>query len=290
MWWARALVLLACALVASAARPPARSAPLQPHAFFAEPLPRSSDVRGDLAVDQDLHCERLASPGGHVALEGDLDNAAGEGGAERAVVSKRLRVDRDVEIETLVVGDIAAYVNLAVHVDGMVNGGSAMLQTDEVRVGGTRQWELAFVQTFDDRAAADDWRGGAHHSCSGSGVLLGPCGHAGRAPEVSRVVDGLPPHERLMLSASFMFIDDWRGEHAYATLDGAPVWLDRYDGGSGGKGGVDMCGGPTPERRWRVPVRGTVAHNASRANVTFGSTAASCDAGWAVDGVELHVR
>ena len=288
--WAWALALLACPLAAYAARPHARSAPLQPHNFFAEPLRRSSDVRGDLAVDENLFCERLAAPGGHVALEGDLDNAAGGLGVDHAVVSKSLHVDREAVIETLVVGDITTSDQLSVHVSGAVNSGSALLQTDELQVGGARQWELAFVQTFEDRAAANDWRGGTHHTCAGGGVLLGPCGHAGRAPEASRVVDGLPPHERLMLSASFMFIDDWHGEHAYATLDGAPVWLDRYDGASGADGGVDLCGGPTPERRWRVAVRGSVAHNASRANVTFGSTATSCDAGWAVDGVELHVR
>ena len=51
------------------------------------------------------------------------------------------------------------------------------------------------------------------------------------------------------------------GEHAYAKVDGAHVWLDHYDARAG-SGGVDLCGGPTPERRVRIPVTATVPHNA----------------------------
>jgi len=39
------------------------------------------------------------------------------------------------------------------------------------------------------------------------------------------------------------------------------VWLDHYDARAG-SGGVDVCGGPTPERRMRIPVTATVPHNA----------------------------
>ena len=51
------------------------------------------------------------------------------------------------------------------------------------------------------------------------------------------------------------------GEHAYAKVDGAHVWLDHYDSRAG-SGGVDLCGGPTPERRVRIPVTATVPHHA----------------------------
>ena len=51
------------------------------------------------------------------------------------------------------------------------------------------------------------------------------------------------------------------GEHAYAKVDGAHVWLDHYDARAG-SGGVDVCGGPTPERRMRIPVTANVPHNA----------------------------
>ena len=44
-------------------------------------------------------------------------------------------------------------------------------------------------------------------------------------------------------------------------MDGAHVWLDHYDARAG-SGGVDVCGGPTPERRMRIPVTATVPHNA----------------------------
>ena len=39
------------------------------------------------------------------------------------------------------------------------------------------------------------------------------------------------------------------------------MWLDHYDARAG-SGGVDVCGGPTPERRMRIPVTATVPHNA----------------------------
>ena len=104
------------------------------------------------------------------------------------------------------------------------------------------------------------------------------------------------------------------------------MWLDHYDARAG-SGGVDLCGGPTPERRVRIPVTATVPHNArcalrlaptapsiratrqhylmpptphrsphSSVNISFGSTlqpaagGTDCEASWAVDNVEVHTR
>ena len=55
------------------------------------------------------------------------------------------------------------------------------------------------------------------------------------------------------------------------SVAGVHVWLDHYDARAG-SGGVDVCGGPTLERRLRIPVSATVPHSASFVNISFGST------------------
>ena len=86
--------------------------------------------------------------------------------------------------------------------------------------------ELRVMQTFDDAADAASWHGGRASECDGDGVLAGGCGGGGGG-EVSRVVEGLPPHTGLQLRASFLFVDAWRGEHAYAKVDGSASSLKR---------------------------------------------------------------
>ena len=69
------------------------------------------------------------------------------------------------------------------------------------------------------------------------------------------------PHSQPLAAPPEPNLPPFTGEHAYAKVDGAHVWLDHYDARAG-SGGVDVCGGPTPERRMRIPVTATVPHNA----------------------------
>ena len=73
------------------------------------------------------------------------------------------------------------------------------------------------------------------------------------------------PHSQPLAAPPEPNLPPFTGEHAYAKVDGAHVWLDHYDARAG-SGGVDVCGGPTPERRMRIPVTATVPHNARRAS------------------------
>jgi len=262
-------------------------------------IQRATGVRGDVKVADDLYCGALTNPDGDIFCSGDLCN-------DGHVIADRLEASLcqadSVDVDALVTGPNTLTVD-SLRVSGALSGVSNT-SCDEVEVGGTRQWAGVFLQTFDDVADATSWHGGRASECDGDGVLAGGCGGGGASTsgsgggggaEASRVVEGLPPHTGLQLRASFLFVDAWRGEHAYAKVDGAHVWLDHYDARAG-SGGVDVCGGPTPERRMRIPVTATVPHNASSVNISFGSTlqpaagGAGCDASWAVDNVEVHTR
>ena len=273
-------------------------------------IQRAISAHGDINVVDNLYCGTLTNPDGDVYVSGDLCaspalqlrplSAAGRTPPSRCrcndghVIADRIQGNY-CRVETVVVDALITGPN-TLAVNSLAVSGTLTAPTntscDEVELSGTRQFASAFLQTFDDATEAERWHGGRAMACDGDGVLGGGCSSG---PEATRVVQRLPPHTRLQLEASFLFVDAWQGEHAYAKVDGQHVWLDHYDS-TAGSGGIDVCGGPTPERRLRIPVAATVPHSASSVNITFGSTlpaatdGASCDASWAVDNVELSIR
>lgn len=248
-------------------------------------------VQGDVKVEDNLYCGMLTNPEGDVVLSGDMCN---DGHIITEVVqADRCKVDM-ADIDAIVTGPNQLSVGKKLSISGELSG-PTNTSCDELEVGSARQSATVFLQTFDEPAEAEGWRGGSAEECGGDGVLAGGCDGA----EASRLVTGLPPHTTLQLEASFLFVDSWEGEHAYAKVDGEHVWLDHHDSRSI-SGGVDLCGGAARETRVRVPVRASVRHTAPAANITFGSTLSpqmsrSADgvcgsASWAIDNVELRTR
>ena len=246
-------------------------------------------VQGDVKVENSLYCGTLTNPDGDVVLSGDMCN---DGHVITDVAqADRCKVDM-ADIDAIVTGPNQLSVGNKLSISGTLSG-PTNTSCDEVEVGGTRQSATVFLQTFDEPTEAEGWRGGRAAVCGGDGVLAGGCDGA----ESSRLVSDLPPHTTLQLEASFLFVDSWEGEHAYAKVDGEHVWLDHHDT-RGTSGGVDLCGCTAPDTRVREPVRASEPHTAASANVTFGSThrpprsrsAVGLCASWAVDIVELRTR
>jgi len=248
-------------------------------------------VQGDIKVEDSLYCGTLTNPEGDVVLSGDMCN---DGHVITDVVqADRCKVDM-ADIDAIVTGPNQLSVGDKLSISGTLSG-PTNTSCDEVEVGGVRQSATVFLQTFDEPTEAEGWRGGSAAECGADGVLAGGCDGA----EASKLITDLPPHTTLQLEASFLFVDSWEGEHAYAKVDGEHVWLDHHDARSI-RGGVDMCGGAAPETRVRVPVRASVPHTAAAANITFGSTLRPSTsrgtdgvcgpASWAVDNVELRTR
>ena len=80
----------------------------------------------------------------------------------------------------------------------------------------------------------------------------------------------------------------------FRQVDGAHAWVDaaHVDGRRPSASGVNLAGGPHPERRWGVPVDVSLRHASPTAFVQFGSSLADdpCDASYGVDDVHVWVR
>lgn len=71
------------------------------------------------------------------------------------------------------------------------------------------------------------------------------------------------------------------------------MWADTCAAAPAGVGGIDMCGGSAPERKFATPVDVSAAHSDSSLTLTFGSTQENEDAcaqSWGVDDVMVYVR
>jgi len=244
---------------------------------------RRAGVRGDLTITGAIICSGLASPTGNVTLLGDLCNR-GEMTTKQAVTS-HLKT-QSMEADSIMTARGTVSVKGKIQVSGTVAG--LMNSTcDNIQVAETSQWAMAFLETFEDNAAG--WSKPVTSQCNGNTILGGHCNLANG--EVTKTFTNLPPHDQLRLGASFLFLDGWTGENAYAKIDDSFIWLDNYDHGDG-KSGVNVCGAATPEKRLATPIDGVVAHTADSVTVTFGSDTQkhACDASWGVDNVMVQTR
>ena len=123
----------------------------------------------------------------------------------------------------------------------------------------------------------------------GGSYLGGHCETAGTT--VRRRFDNLPDHSHLRVQARYHFIDSWEGETAFLQIDGKMAWMDTADSRDAPPG-INVAGGPHPERRWGVPVDVVLPHSGATALIEFGSSLDehACDESFGVDDVQLHVR
>jgi hypothetical protein len=218
---------------------------------------------------------------------------------------------RPVYESTLKTLSLDASVGLNVH-GSRVPGAPAAAQhaapSGALSVGGVRQWALWALDDFNSPATSAGWFVVANGSltatsvsekrqgCNGSPDLHlgGYCAFA--SLEVGKRFSGLPQHSKLRVTARVHFLDSWRGEHAFARLDGAPTWAHSHNycnkAFSSFCRGVDACGDNKFPDTLSHPVAFEVPHTADSALVTFGADlagASACAASWALDDVAVYV-
>jgi hypothetical protein len=176
--------------------------------------------------------------------------------------------------------------------DVLVNG---KIRSGKVRVDGTLnfmgvgQWMLAVSENFN--AGTGGWSNATTTVCGmpGKKILGGYGVFAGG--EITKVYHQLPAHSEVRLKATFHFIDKWTGETAFAQLEHKPVWTEIYDH-MASQHGVNICGAPTAESKFGVPIDVIIPHTSRSLAVTFGSTLATSplQASWGVSDVQIFLR
>jgi len=201
-----------------------------------------------------LETDSLASPTGQLRVEGELNMANADGTAAPSFIEAD-----------------------SVHAERLVQHG-------------TPQWALVHHEDFE--TATHGWQdatGSFIEVSEGAGNgYLG--GHCKTAATTARQRISLPKHTHLRVQARVHFIDAWAGESAFLQVDGRPEWLETADSASGA--GLNVAGGPHPERRFGVPVDVTLPHTGATALIEFGSSLEqhACDASFGVDDVHVLVR
>ena len=252
---------------------------------LAPPSNHVKSIGGSLDVAQALRCDALASRADSIALHGSLENA-GDLSADRvdagSVAASSASVSR---LETAGTVRVTGAMSVAGAVEGAANTSCA----DALSVGGgSGPPSSCRPSTARARRTAGPAARAPLAAATASPPRRDGGGRRGAAAADARR-RRLPAHTSLEVRASYLFVDAWRaGDAGYALVDGQPVWLDHHEAPLAGGGGVDLCGGPTP-RRARLPIRASVAHAATSANLTFAATV-GCEGSFAVDDVEVRVR
>lgn len=164
------------------------------------------------------------------------------------------------------------------------------------------QWTLAFAEDFStsDGKFVSDNAEFAHSvtKCKNGLYLLG--GFKSLSMQtVKKTYQDLPKHDRLMIRATYHFIDQWGGETGFMQMSVGKnskmeyVWTETYDE-SDYTHTVDVCGSEVGEGRFSSPIEVSVPHTADVVTVGFGSTITATPAGssgfYGVSSVEVYVR
>ena len=164
------------------------------------------------------------------------------------------------------------------------------------------QWTLAFAEDFStsDGKFVSDNAEFAHGvtKCKNGLYMLG--GFKSLSMQtVKKTYQDLPKHDRLMIRATYHFIDQWGGETGFMQMSVGKnskmeyAWTETYDE-SDYTHTVDVCGSEVGEGRFSSPVEVSVPHTADVVTVAFGSTISATPAGssgfYGVSSVEVYVR
>lgn len=153
---------------------------------------------------------------------------------------------------------------------------------------GIPQWTLFLADSFDQGG----WSNASVSTCGGSQIpILGGYGKFSGG-SVSKNLRQLPEHSEIRVKANFHFIDGWQGEWAYAKVDHQTVWTDVYDSQSTNSNALNICGGPTHEGKFAVPIDVALKHSSSSLALTFGSTLSkpATEASWGLSSLQIYIR
>lgn len=169
------------------------------------------------------------------------------------------------------------------------------LIVEDVVVGGVQQWKLVRHEDFQN--GAEGWSVAKTSSCGGKDFFLGGHCNAGHG-EIFKTFNSLPAHTQIRVSARYHFLDDWRGETAFAKLDKNFLWTHTTPA-SPSAGGINMCGNPAfPEHRFSTPIDVVLSHAEKDVTIAFGleghneaqAKRSACDRSFGVDDVMVYVR
>jgi len=248
---------------------------------------RSVGVRGDMTVQGTLTTAILTSPIGDVKVSGQLSvmNSIDATSARAAY----MKADSGLSVSQ---GIISKKDQLLIK--GKIDASSVTsdsFSASFLEIGGVRQWALQSLEDFEE-VGADGWSHGEITNCGGQHLLGGHCVER-EIKDLTKTYNNLPPHTQLRINAKYMFIDSWDGESGYMKIDGNTVWVESYNHADGdSKKGINICGNPTPERRFGRPIDVTIPHTGSSVTLQFGATTDehSCDESFGIDSVMLFTR
>jgi len=266
---------------------------------------KTKHIRSHTMSVGELKTTRLSSPTGTIVIEGDLlitHSRALEFGAATNSTGQNTKSKGKKSRDTKKTAKGMSFL------------------AESVVVGGVKQWALIRQDHF--QSDSDGWRlVGSNEpvgtsSCPrahGSDRFLG--GHCILANGPARkIYTHLPPHTQIRLTARYHFIDNWRGETAFAQIDSAYVWTQTHriaDVSAGTAApaaptvGIDLCGSDRyPESRLSSPIDVSVGHDSDSIAIAFGAhsaasgtarsmadeRAAACERSFGVDDVALYIR
>lgn len=177
-------------------------------------------------------------------------------------------------------------------------GGTLMLND-------AQQWALFSHDDFQD--SSDGWAlsvngtqresvADKRQGCNGNPDLHlgGYCAFSSH--EVTRLYKDLPPHNTVQITARMHFFDLWRGEYAFAKVDGNMLWQQSHSfcpkPFSEFCKGIDSCGDNKYSDKLSQVIRLVINHKEPTLKLSFGSSleVAPCVASWAIDDVALYTK
>lgn len=155
-----------------------------------------------------------------------------------------------------------------------------------------KQWKLYVQENY--WRAPEGWDKNDITTCGGASLLGGYCVLAGT--ENSKIFGGLPPHQKVRITAVFHFIDSWTGESAYLKanvgIDSkmAYLWTDRYDH-TQSPNAINICGADYGEGRFSTPIDVVIPHTEDNIKIAFGATIDQdpCEESWGISSLSIYI-
>jgi len=214
-------------------------------------------------------------------------------GDEDAAFTVRMKADGQFNIDhrSLPVVEITPDGNVAVE-GKIVAAGDVQIGSD---AGGSftfkniPQWLLHIDDSsFDDGG----WSNATVSTCGGSPIpILGGYGHFSGG-STSRTYRQLPSHQEIRVKANWHFIDSWSSEFGFAKIDHATVWTDTHESFGQNTNGINLCGAPTTEGKFAVPIDLALPHTSNSMVLSFGAkmNRNPLEASWGISGLQIYVR
>eukprot|EP00466_Bigelowiella_natans_P015106 jgi/Bigna1/126410/aug1.2_g1118 len=257
-------------------------------------ISKPTTVTGDIRT-RSLYANSIATTG-NVAVNGEV--------SAKELTARRIVTDKlEASVISSPTGVVTISGNLALVSSASASASSFLEQASFVKTKGEggKVWTVVAHDHF-DYGAVEGWSdtqtshcgdkdGEPSASLSVDRFLGGHCNIA--TGNLTRLLEGLPDHRHVKISASLHQIDKWNGEVSFATVDGKRVWATTSQHHSPGQG-IDMCGGTHSESQMAIPVEFTVPHTRSSMTITFGSTGRvsddPCERSFGVDDLEVRVK